>query len=459
MEEAKREIKEFVDFLKNSKKYRELGAKIPRGALLTGPPGTGKTMLAKACAGEAGVNFLYTSGSEFVEMYVGVGAGRVRELFKEAKANSPTIIFIDEIDAIGKKRESGPSTNTERDSTLNQLLVELDGFGTNQDVVIFAATNRKDILDPALIRTGRFDRSIDVTLPDIQARQLIFKVHLRPLGLSNEEIEQYSRRLASISPGFSGAEIANVCNEAAILCARANRSKVTSEDFEMAVERVIGGLEVKKLMSPEQRRKVAIHESGHGVVGWFLPGGDPLVKLTIIPRAKGSLGFAQYLPSENSLQTKEELEDRIAVILGGRCAEEEFYGEVTTGAYDDLEKAYEVALAMVTKLGMSEKIGNYAYPSNQYGLKQYSEETNVTIDEEVHRLIKEAQTKARQVIKEKRLEIEKLTDILMEKESIEINQIRKVFGERPFPPKESYKRYLQVKEEELSEKALNTSHL
>lgn len=376
MEENKFELQEFVDFLKNPKKYHKLGAKIPRGALMYGPPGTGKTMLAKACAGEAGVSFYYTSGSDFVEMYVGVGAARVRDLFKQAKENAPSIIFIDEIDAIGKKRESGPVTNDERDSTLNQLLVEIDGFGTDDDVVLFAATNRKDILDPALTRSGRFDRSIQVNLPDIEGRLQIFLVHLRKLPLTEEQVEKFAKRLATVTPGFSGSEIANVCNEAAIICARSGRTQIEPSDFESAVDRVIAGLEMKRMKSKKNVEKVAIHESGHGVVGWFLKGGSPLIKLTIIPRSKGSLGYAQYLPTEESLKYEETLKDEIAVILGGRIAEEVFFGEVTTGAYDDLEKAYRNAEAIVLQYGMTDKLGLVQFPTNPYGLKAFSEETN-----------------------------------------------------------------------------------
>lgn len=295
MEEPKREIMEFVDFLKNPEIYQKLGAQIPRGALLTGPPGTGKTMLAKACATEAGVPFLYISGSEFVEMYAGVGASRVRKLFEIAKKEKSAIIFIDEIDAVGKKRSSGPggSGNMEKENTLNQLLVEMDGFSPNENVVIFGATNLRDSLDPALLRPGRFDRAIDVLLPDIEAREKIFKIHLKKIKLSDEKtLEEFARRLATLTPGFSGADVANICNEAAILAAREEKTSVTSHDFEMAVERVIGGLEKKSLMTREERRVVAVHESGHAVVSWFLEGGLPLLKLTIIPRSKGSLGFA-----------------------------------------------------------------------------------------------------------------------------------------------------------------------
>ena len=446
MEESKREIQEFVDFLKNPKKYHKLGAKIPRGALMYGPPGTGKTMLAKACAGEAGVSFFYTSGSEFVEMYGGVGASRVRSLFKEAKENSPAIIFIDEIDAIGRKRESVPGGSDERDSTLNQLLVELDGFGTNQEIVLFAATNRKDILDPALTRAGRFDRAIEVNLPDIDGRVQIFKVHLRPLNLNEEEMDKIAKRLATITPGFSGSDIANICNEAAILSARAGRDKVIPNDFEQAVDRVIGGLELKRLSSKKNVERVALHESGHGVVSWFLEGANPLLKLTIVPRSKGSLGYAQYLPPENSLQTEQELYHQIATVLGGRLAEEEFFGDVTTGAYDDLEKAYKYAHAIVTKFGMSPRIGLVQYPDNEQGLKSFSEETNQIIDEEIMRVIKDAEDTARKIIHEKRDLLKKVSELLLEKETIDINDLIRILGERPFPIKGAFKRFMEEKQ-------------
>ena len=445
LDQAKLEITEFVDFLKNPGRYKDLGAKIPRGALLAGPPGTGKTMLAKACAGEAGVTFLYSSGSEFVEMFVGVGASRVRDLFKQAKQKAPSIIFIDEIDAIGKKRAEGSQGgNDERDSTLNQLLVELDGFGTDVEVVVFAATNRKELLDPALVRTGRFDRAVDITLPDIEARKDIFKVHLAPLKLSEERtIDRYAKRLATLTPGFSGADISNICNEAAIVAARKNKLAVEPKDFEEAVERVIGGLEQKRIVSDEERRTVAVHESGHAIMGWFLEGGAPLLKLTIIPRSKGSLGFAQYLPSENSLQTKEELLDQLCCILGGRCAEEEFFGKITTGAYDDLEKAFKIAHNLVTKVGMSEKIGYVNYSENEYGMKIYSDQTNRQIDEEVKRIIDECTEITRTTVKKHRKDIENLSDKQQEKETVDLTEITAILGKRPFEPKSTFKAYLE----------------
>ena len=378
LDQAKLEIQEFVEFLKTPEKFKKLGAKIPRGALLSGPPGTGKTLLAKACAGEAGVSFFYASGSEFVEMFVGMGASRIRKLFKEAKENSPAIIFIDEIDAVGKKRQNSISSgDDERDATLNQLLVELDGFGTDEDVVVFAATNRKELLDEALTRTGRFDRSIEVQNPDLEGRRQIFMVHLQPIVLDDSRsMEQTAKRLATLTPGFSGSDIASICNEAAILAARKDRDGVKPIDFEMAVERVIGGMEVIKTVSQEEREIVAVHESGHAVVSWFLEGGDPLLKLTIIPRSKGSLGFAQYLPNETSLEREDHIYDKICKILGGRVAEEEFFGKITTGAYDDLNKAFRYARAQVSQLGMSKKIGNINFSENELKMKMYSNETN-----------------------------------------------------------------------------------
>lgn len=399
MDEAKVEITEFVEFLKYPEKFTKVGAKIPRGALLSGPPGTGKTMLAKAAAGEAGVPFLTVSGSDFVEMFVGVGASRVRDLFKKAQSMSPAIIFIDEIDAVGRKRDSMRGDD-EKANTLNQLLVEMDGFGTDTKVVVLAATNRKDILDPALIRPGRFDRSIEVSLPDIEGRKHIFQVHLKPIKLNPEkDIEEYAKRLATLTPGFSGADIANLCNEAAIIAARKEKSYVSTEEFEAASERVIAGLEKKSIMSPKEKETVALHESGHAVVSWFLEGGAPLLKLTIVPRSKGSLGFAQYLPSENSLETREELIDRICCILGGRCAEEHFNGEVTTGAYDDLQKAYKIAKNMVCALGMSEKLGLVAI-ENENGAKLYSESTARDIDMEIQKIVNDCAERTRGVIKQ-----------------------------------------------------------
>ncbi|CAD8120267.1 unnamed protein product [Paramecium sonneborni] len=448
LDEAKLEIKEFVDFLKKPRKYKEMGAKLPRGALLAGPPGTGKTMVAKACAGEAGVPFFFVSGSDFVEMFVGVGASRVRDLFKQAKAKSPSIIFIDEIDAVGRKRDAKIGGNDERDNTLNQLLVEMDGFGTDTNVIVLAATNRKELLDPALTRPGRFDRSVDITLPDIEGRKQIFMVHLAPLKLDpSKTMEEYAKRLATLTPGFSGAEIANLCNEAAIMAARANKIYVDSNDFEMASERVMAGLEKKRIISEEERKTVAYHESGHAVVSWFLQGGHPLLKITIIPRSKGSLGYAQYLPNESSLESKQELLDRICCILGGRISEEIIFGQITTGAYDDLKKAYQVAHSIVTKFGMSENIGYIGFQEGEFQ-KPYSDNTNKQIDDEIKNIIDEQTVRTRQLLREKKEFVDKLATSLLEKETLDLQKIIEVLGERPFPPRSNYKAYLEIKKED-----------
>ncbi|CAD8109614.1 unnamed protein product [Paramecium primaurelia] len=448
LDEAKLEIKEFVDFLKKPRKYKEMGAKLPRGALLAGPPGTGKTMVAKACAGEAGVPFFFVSGSDFVEMFVGVGASRVRDLFKQAKAKSPSIIFIDEIDAVGRKRDAKIGGNDERDNTLNQLLVEMDGFGTDTNVIVLAATNRKELLDPALTRPGRFDRSVDITLPDIEGRKQIFMVHLTPLKLDpSKTMEEYAKRLATLTPGFSGAEIANLCNEAAIMAARANKIYVDSNDFEMASERVMAGLEKKRIISEEERKTVAYHESGHAVVSWFLQGGHPLLKLTIIPRSKGSLGYAQYLPNESSLESKQELLDRICCILGGRISEEIFFNQITTGAYDDLKKAYEVAHSIVTKFGMSENIGYIGFQEGEFQ-KPYSDNTNKNIDDEIKKIIEDQTQRTRALLREKKDFVDKLATSLLDKETLDLQKIIEVLGERPFPPRSNYKAYLEIKKED-----------
>lgn len=395
MESAKVEVTEFVDFLKNPEKYSKLGAKIPRGALLVGPPGTGKTMLAKAVAGEAGVPFFSISGSDFVEMFVGVGASRVRDLFKQAKEKSPSIIFIDEIDAIAKKRHGkfGGGGSDERDNTLNQLLVEMDGFGTDDSVIILGATNRSDILDSAILRPGRFDRQVEVSLPNIDERAAIYKVHLKKIKLNAEKTRtEYAKKLATLTPGFSGAEISNVVNEAAIIAARNNLNSVGLTEFDSATERVIGGIEKKQLMSEEERKRVAYHEAGHAVAGWFLEHSDPLLKITIIPRSKGSLGFAQYLPNEVSLYTKEQLLDMIKTALGGRIAEEIFYDSVTTGASDDIKKVTRIAQGLVHTYGMHSKIGLVGYgslASEDSFQKPFSDETNWEIDEAVREVVRE----------------------------------------------------------------------
>lgn len=463
LENGKLEIKEFVDFLKYPQKYKNVGAKLPTGALQSGPPGTGKTLLAKAVAGESGVPFFYTSGSEFVEMYVGLGASRVRDLFKKAKENSPSIIFIDEIDAIGKTRATGMGGNSESDNTLNQLLVELDGFGSDENVVVFAATNRKDVLDEALTRPGRFDRNIEVTTPDIAARIEIFKVHLKNIVLDTKvrSFEDYAKRLASLTPGFSGADISNVCNEAAIVAAREEKEAVTPKDFEMAVERIMAGLERKTLINASEKRIVAIHESGHAIASWFLESGLPLLKVTIIPRTKGSLGYAQYLPKENSLQTKEELLETIIIALGGRVAEEILLGEVTTGAQNDQEKAYRIAFQMVTKLGMTTELNNISLDQNQYGIKNYSQYTNYKVDMEIHKIIEDCSQKCREIIETHKQDVENLAGALIENETLDLGAITKILGERPYPMPPSLQEIINFKdiEESENEKVENSENI
>lgn len=445
MEEAKREITEFVDFLTNKNQFTRVGAKIPRGALLTGPPGTGKTLLAKACANESKVPFFVVSGSEFVEVYVGVGAARVRALFEVARQHAPCIIFIDEIDAIGKKRsENNAFANQERENTLNQLLVEMDGFDSNQsNIVIFGATNLKDSLDPALLRPGRFDRIIDVPLPDIDARRKIFMVHLKKIAYSNaKRLEDYAKRLASLTPGFSGAQIENICNEAAMIAARKNATSVNSQDFENAVERVIAGLEKSGRQNPEAKRLVAIHESGHGVVSWFLKNGPPLLKLTVIPRSKGAGGFAQYLANENFMHTKQDIIDLICMAMAGTLAEEVILGTRSTGASDDLKKVQNLAHQYVMNFGMG-SLGALAPLEDDYGNKYFSDDVNRKLDEEKLDLVKRCEDVTRKLIFEKRDLIEKLSEELLKHQNLDHDQIKTILGERPFPPKGSYKNYLE----------------
>lgn len=407
-ENAKQEVLEFVDFLKHPKKYQALGARVPRGALLCGPPGTGKTLLAKAVAGEAGVPFLTTSGSEFVEMFVGVGASRVRDLFKTAREKAPSIVFIDEIDAVGKKRAGrAGGGNEERDNTLNQLLVEMDGFSTDSSVIVLAATNRSDSLDSALLRPGRFDRQVEVVLPSIKEREQIFKVHLAKVQCDPEYTkDDYAKKLAALTPGFSGADIMNITNEGAIIAARRNADGVTIRDFEMATERVIGGIERKLPQSKEERRTVAYHEAGHAVAGWFSKHAAPLIKLTVIPRAKGSLGFAQYLPDELTLYTQEQLEDMITVALGGRIAEEIFFGKITTGASDDLKKCTQIANGMVTEFGLSPKLGTLNLSTESGYQKGYSQQTNRMIDQEIRRIVNERYGECKALLLEHKDKIE-----------------------------------------------------
>ena len=434
LEEAKVEIMEIVDFLKNAPKYRELGAKIPKGALLVGPPGTGKTLLAKAVAGEANVPFLSISGSDFVEMFVGVGASRVRDLFDQAKQKAPCIVFIDEIDAIGRARgkNAGFSGNDERENTLNQLLTEMDGFQTNAGVIVLAATNRADILDKALMRAGRFDRQIEVGLPELHERKEIFEVHLRKLKLDKDLDRDF---LAKQTPGFSGADIANVCNEAALIAARHNKDCVGKEDFLAAVDRIIGGLERKnKVISPNEKRTIAYHEAGHATVSWLLEHANPLVKVTIIPRGK-ALGAAWYLPEERQITTREQMLQEAASLLAGRIAEEKFFGHLSTGALNDLERVTKMCYAMVAYYGMSEEVGLMSYydstgQSDMAFTKPYSERTAQQIDDEVRALIAKARKMAEDIIDEHREGLVQLAELLLEREVVFTEDVEHIFGKR-----------------------------
>jgi cell division protease FtsH len=434
LEEAKTEVMEIVDFLKNPRKYTSLGGKIPKGALLVGPPGTGKTLLAKAVAGEANVPFFSISGSDFVEMFVGVGASRVRDLFKQAKEKAPCIVFIDEIDAVGRARGRNPNfgANDERENTLNQLLTEMDGFGTNSGVIILAATNRADILDKALLRAGRFDRQISVELPDLKEREAIFKVHLRPIKLAEGFDIAF---LAKQTPGFSGADIANVCNEAALIAARGNKSAVEKQDFLDAIDRIIGGLEKKnKIISPEEKKTIAYHEAGHATVSWLLEHASPLLKVTIIPRGK-ALGAAWYLPEERSISTREHILDELAYALGGRAAEEIVIGKISTGALSDLEKVTKQAYAMVAYFGMSPAVGNISFydssGQSDYGFtKPYSEKTSELIDSEAKKIIEESYKKAKEVISDNIEGLIQLAEQLLEKEVIFSEDLERIFGKR-----------------------------
>ncbi|MCC7301208.1 MAG: ATP-dependent zinc metalloprotease FtsH [Bacteroidia bacterium] len=433
---AKVELKEIVDFLKNPKKYTVLGAKIPKGALLVGPPGTGKTLLAKAVAGEAKVPFFSLSGSDFVEMFVGVGASRVRDLFRQAKEKAPCIIFIDEIDAIGRARGRSVShgANDERENTLNQLLTEMDGFGTNSGVIILAATNRADILDRALLRPGRFDRQIFVDMPDLIERREIFKVHLRPLKLDTSVDIDF---LARQTPGFSGADIANICNEAALIAARKEKNKVDKQDFLDAVDRIVGGLEKKnKIVTKEEKQVIAFHEAGHATVSWLVEHASPLVKVTIVPRGR-SLGAAWYLPEERQITTTEQLFDEMCAALGGRAAEEIAFGKISTGALSDLEKITKQAYAMVVYYGLNEKLGNISFYDSsgqtEFGFqKPYSEKTAQTIDEEVSKLIEKAYNRTKQLLASNKDKLTQLANQLLEKEVIFKEDLETIFGKRPF---------------------------
>ena len=432
-EGAKQEIQEIVDFLKNPQKYTELGGKIPRGALLVGPPGTGKTLLAKAVAGEAGVPFFSMSGSDFVEMFVGVGASRVRDLFRQAKEKSPCIIFIDEIDAVGRARANHASMggNDERENTLNALLTEMDGFGTNSGVIILAATNRADMLDKALLRAGRFDRQIHVDLPDLQERKEIFLVHLRPLKTDDTLDVDY---LARQTPGFSGADIANVCNEAALIAARHHSKVVGRQDFLDAVDRIIGGLEKKtKVMTAEEKRTIALHEAGHATISWFCEHANPLVKVSIVPRGQ-ALGAAWYLPEERQITTKEQMLDEICALLGGRAAEELFTGHISTGAMNDLERTTKAAFGMVAYVGMSDKLPNICYYNNQdYQFQRpYSETTAKIMDDEVLKIVNEQYARAKQILTEHKEGHNALAELLISREVIYAEDVEKIFGKRPW---------------------------
>ena len=431
--EAKQEVEEIVEFLKQPQKYTELGGKIPKGALLVGPPGTGKTLLAKAVAGEADVPFFSLSGSDFVEMFVGVGASRVRDLFRQAKEKAPCIIFIDEIDAVGRARGKNPSMggNDERENTLNQLLTEMDGFGSNSGVIILAATNRVDILDKALLRAGRFDRQIHVDLPDLNERKEVFGVHLRPLKLDNSvDVDLLARQ----TPGFSGADIANVCNEAALIAARHGKNAVGKQDFLDAVDRIIGGLEKKtKIMTAEEKRTIAIHEAGHATLSWFLEHANPLIKVTIVPRGR-ALGAAWYLPEERQITTKEQMLDEMCATLGGRAAEELFTGHISTGAMNDLERVTKQSYGMIAYAGMSDKLPNLCYYSNEeYSFsKPYSERTAELIDEEVKRMINEQYERAKAILSERKDGHNELARLLVEKEVIFAEDVERIFGKRPW---------------------------
>jgi AFG3 family protein len=458
LDEAKVEIMEIVDFLKNPKKYTKLGGKIPKGALLIGSPGTGKTLLAKAVAGEANVPFFSLSGSDFVEMFVGVGASRVRDLFRQAKEKAPCIIFIDEIDAIGRARGKNlmSGSNDERENTLNQLLTEMDGFGTDSGVIILAATNRPDILDSALLRPGRFDRQISIDKPDLVGREQIFKVHLQGKELSSE-IDP--KKLSAQTPGFAGAEIANVCNEAALIAARNNKDKIDMQDFQDAIDRVIGGLEKKnKLISPEEKNIVAYHEAGHAVAGWFLEFADPLVKVSIIPRGVAALGYAQYLPKEQYIYRTEQLLDEMCMTLGGRAAEDLIFGKISTGAQNDLERVTRMAYAMVTIYGMNAKIGHVSFndSTGEYAYsKPYSEKTAELIDEEVRLIIQKAYDRTKAMLSDKRKELENLALELLRKEILFQYDLENLIGKRPFDHKTNYENYMES-DSSIEEKAIET---
>merc|ERR1712176_236812 len=445
-QEAKKEVMEFVDFLQDSERFTKLGAKIPKGALLCGPPGTGKTLLAKAGAGEAECPFFSISGSDFIEMFVGVGPSRVRDLFSQARQNAPCIVFIDEIDAVGRKRGKGGfgGGNDERENTLNQLLVEMDGFQNNSNIVILAGTNRQDILDPALMRPGRFDRQVQVDKPDIKGRIEIFKVHLQKLK-TQLDLGEIAQRMATLTPGFAGADIANICNEAALCAARGKKDSVEMEDFYYANDRIIGGLEKPMVMSHTERKTIAYHEAGHAVCGWFLEHADPLLKVTIIPRGGGALGFAQYLPKELQLYSEAQLYDMMCMTLGGRAAEQIFYGRVSTGAADDLNKVTKLAYGQISVYGMNEGIGNLSFPpENNDGLqafKPYSEKMAEKMDEEAMDMVAKAYKRTLELLEDKKELVGKLAQTLLEKENLGHDELVEVLGARPFK-NDAYKQYL-----------------
>jgi cell division protease FtsH len=459
LEEAKEEVMEIVDFLKHPKKYTSLGGKIPKGALLIGPPGTGKTLLAKAMAGEAQVPFFSLSGSDFVEMFVGVGASRVRDLFKQAREKAPCIIFIDEIDAIGRARgKNAMMSNDERENTLNQLLVEMDGFGGDTGIIILAATNRPDVLDSALLRPGRFDRQISIDRPDVKGREEIFKVHLGPIKVS-ESLDIH--KLAEQTPGFAGADIANVCNEAALIAARKGKSGVEMKDFQDAIDRVIGGLEKKnKIISKDEKEVIAYHEAGHAICGWFLEHAYPLLKVTIVPRGTAALGYAQYTPKEQYLYTIEQLTDQMCMTLGGRAAEQIFFGKISTGASNDLQQITRMAYSMVTTYGMNDKIGNVSFydPSQENSFqKPFSEETGKIIDEEVRKMIDAAYHRTLDLLQSKKEEVEKLAQALLTREVLHKSDVEELIGNRPFEEKTT----LEVTEAESfapSETTVDSAH-
>ncbi len=446
LDEAKEEVKEIVDFLKNPGKFTKLGGKIPKGALLVGPPGTGKTLLAKAVAGEAAVPFFSLSGSDFVEMFVGVGAARVRDLFKQAKEKAPCIVFIDEIDAIGRSRGRGqlPGANDERENTLNSLLVEMDGFATDSGVIILAATNRPDVLDSALLRPGRFDRQISIDKPDIVGREAIFKTHLRPIKIDSTVDP---KKLAAQTPGFAGAEIANVCNEAALIAARRDKKAVDMQDFQDAIDRVIGGLEKKnKIISPEEKKIVAVHEAGHAVAGWFLEHADPLVKVSIVPRGVAALGYAQYLPKEQFLYQTEQMMDEMSMAFGGRAAEEIVFNKISTGALSDLERITKMAYGMVTVYGMTKAIGNMSYydskqADNYTFQKPYSDATAEKIDKEVRSIIEEAYQRTVKLLTEHRQYLDVIARELLEKEILFQADLERLIGKRPFDKQTTYQQF------------------